>query len=73
MLSPTSIPPASWCILPSRNTSPTVSIRVALRLRAEVNRALEKQSVLGLHIGLLCVLEGGGPISQIALAPQHGN
>lgn len=46
--------------------------KLALRLRAEVNGALEKVSIIGPQLGLLRVLEVEGPASQIALGRGMG-
>jgi DNA-binding MarR family transcriptional regulator len=46
--------------------------KLALRLRAHVNEALEKQDLLGIQLGLLRVLEVEGPSSQVAFGRSMG-
>lgn len=46
--------------------------KLALRLRAEVNLALERVSLLGIQLGLLRVLEVDGVASQVALGRAMG-
>lgn len=46
--------------------------KLALRLRAEVNEALEKHGILGIQLGLMRVLELEGHASQIALGRNLG-
>src|SRR5476649_2464741 len=46
--------------------------KLALRLRAEVNEALQKHGILGIQLGLIRVLELEGPASQVSLGRSLG-
>jgi len=46
--------------------------KLAIRLRADVNDALEKHGILGIHLGIMRVLEIEDAASQIALGRSLG-
>jgi DNA-binding MarR family transcriptional regulator len=46
--------------------------KLAMRLRAQVNVALEKHGIMGIHLGLMRVLEIEASSSQIALGRNLG-
>jgi DNA-binding MarR family transcriptional regulator len=46
--------------------------KLAIRLRADVNEALEKFDLMGVELGLLRVLEAEGPVSQVAFGRSMG-
>ncbi|MGZ3651256.1 MAG: MarR family winged helix-turn-helix transcriptional regulator [Bdellovibrionota bacterium] len=65
--------PASYVIHPALKEYFTYRFyKLALRLRAEVNMALKKHGILGIHLGLMRVLEIEGSSSQISLGRSLG-